>query len=58
MLCVDVVAECDRYKGERLERGVCTGKEGVGMVGRGSAGMGRTITHLSGPPPGVLPFTR
>jgi hypothetical protein len=26
---VDVVAECDMYVGERWERGVCTGKEGV-----------------------------
>ncbi len=29
MLCVDVVAECDRYVGERWERGVCTGRRGV-----------------------------
>jgi hypothetical protein len=28
VLCVDAVAECDRYVGERWERGVCKGKEG------------------------------
>ncbi len=28
VLCVDVVAKCDRYVGERWERCVCTGKEG------------------------------
>jgi hypothetical protein len=31
VLCVDVVAECecDRYVGERWERGVCKGRRGV-----------------------------
>jgi hypothetical protein len=28
VLCVDVVAECDRYAGERWERSVCAGMEG------------------------------
>ncbi len=29
VLCVDVVAECDRYVWERWERGVCKGRRGV-----------------------------
>ncbi len=39
MLCVDVVAECDRYR-ERWERGVCPGKEG----GPRSGGGGQSVT--------------
>jgi hypothetical protein len=37
VLCVDVVAECDRYEGERWERGVCTGKECVLVMLRSSS---------------------
>ena len=46
MLCVDVVAECDRYVGERWERGVCTGKEGGPGGVRGVEGGG-----VVSPPP-------
>ena len=38
VLCVDVVAECDRYVGERWERGVCKGKEGGSGRGPRSGG--------------------
>ncbi len=46
MLCVDVVAECDRYVGERWERGVCKGKEGGPGGVRGVEGGG-----VVSPPP-------
>ena len=46
VLCVDVVAECDRYVGERWERGVCTGKEGGPGGVRGVEGGG-----VVSPPP-------
>jgi hypothetical protein len=54
VLCVDVVAECDKYYfkyvGEWWERGVCTGKEGGPGGVRGVEGGG-----VVSPPPSTHP---